>query len=119
MLSMAASRRSPRTRPEECCSLKPVRALGERRQERLVHAFKALADPTRLEMLRLLRAQAGPTCVCDIVDHFELAQPTISHHLKVLKDAGLLSHSKIGIWSFYAPGPEAAELLAEAELLLA
>jgi ArsR family transcriptional regulator len=84
-----------------------------------VRAFKALADPTRLEMMRLLRTQAGPTCVCDIVDHFDLAQPTISHHLKVLKDAGLLTQSKVGIWSFYAPGDEAAELLAEAELLLA
>jgi ArsR family transcriptional regulator len=95
-----------------------VRPLGERRQERLVRAFKALADPTRLEMVRLLRAQEGATCVCDIVDHFELAQPTISHHLKVLKDAGLLRQSKVGIWSFYEPGPEAAELLAEADALL-
>jgi len=80
-----------------------------------VRAFKALADPTRLEMLRLLRAQSGPTCVCDIVDHFDLAQPTISHHLKTLKEAGLLRQSRVGIWSFYAPAPEAAELLAEAE----
>ena len=119
MSSMAAPQKSSRARPDGCCAFKPVRALGERRQERLGGAFKALADPTRLEMHRLLRAQAGPTCVCDIVDHFELSQPTISHHLKVLKDAGLLTHSKVGIWSFYAPGDEAAELLGEAELLLA
>jgi ArsR family transcriptional regulator len=116
---MAAPQKSLRARPEGCCAFKPVRALGERRQERLVGTFKALSDPTRLEMLRLLRGQAGPTCVCDIVDHFELSQPTISHHLKVLKDAGLLTHSKVGIWSFYAPGEEAAALLAEAERLLA
>jgi ArsR family transcriptional regulator len=83
-----------------------------------VRVFKALADPTRLEMLRLLRAQAGATCVCDIVDHFDLAQPTISHHLKILREAGLLSQSRVGIWSFYEPAPEAAELLTEAEGLL-
>ena len=119
MSSMAAPQKAPRARPQGCCTLKPVRPLAERRQQRLLRAFKALADPTRLEMMRLLRAQAGPTCVCDIVDHFDLAQPTISHHLKVLRDAGLLTQSKVGIWSFYAPGDEAAELLAEAELLLA
>lgn len=118
MLTMSPTQKAPRARPEGCCVLRPVRPLGERRQERLVRAFKALADPTRLEMLRLLRAQSGPTCVCDIVDHFDLAQPTISHHLKILREAGLLNQSRVGIWSFYAPAPEAAELLIEAEELL-
>ncbi len=94
-----------------------MRPLSARRQGRLIAAFKALADPTRLEILRLVNGQSAAVCVCDIVDHFDLSQPTISHHLKVLKDAGLLSHSKVGIWSFYTPGSEAAELLAEAELL--
>ena len=117
-LLMAAPRTS-RARPEGCCAPKPVRALPEARRERLVAAFKALADPTRLELLRLLRAQPGPTCVCDIVAHFDLAQPTISHHLRVLREAGLLAHSRAGIWSFYAPEPEAAGLLAEAEARLA
>lgn len=116
---MPNAERSARARPEGCCAFKPLRVLAGRRQERLVQAFKALADPTRLEILRLLRAQAGPTCACDIVDHFDLAQPTISHHLKVLRDAGLLTQSRIGIWSFYAPEPEAAELLGAAEALLA
>ena len=116
--AMLTAKKSPRARPEGCCALKPLRPLGERRQERLVRALKALADPTRLEILRLIRAQEGPTCVCDIVAHFDLAQPTISHHLKLLKDAGLLTHTKVGIWSFYAPGPGAKGLLEEAEALL-
>ena len=115
---MPSPERISRARPEGCCAFKPVRPLGARRQERLVRAFKALADPTRLEMLRLLRSQAGPTCVCDIVGHFDLSQPTISHHLKLLKQAGLLTASKIGIWCFYAPDPDASELLEEAEALL-
>ena len=108
-----------RARPEGCCPLKAIRPLPEGRQERLLRAFKALADPTRLEMLRLLRAQPGATCVCDIVGHFELAQPTISHHLKVLRDAGLLRQSRLGIWSFYEPDPGAGALLDEVEALVA
>ena len=81
-------------------------------------AFRALADATRLEILRLVAAQSGPVCVCDIVDRFELAQPTISHHLKVLREAGLLRASKIGIWAFYELEAEAKDLLEEASDLL-
>ena len=81
-------------------------------------AFRALADATRLEILRLVAAQAGPVCVCDIVDRFDLAQPTISHHLKVLREAGLLRTSKVGIWAFYELEAEAKDLLEEASDLL-
>jgi ArsR family transcriptional regulator len=94
-------------------------ALAAPAQRRLVRVYKALADPTRLEILRLLAAQRGPTCVCDVVDHFGLAQPTISHHLRVLREAGLLRASKIGLWSFYEPTADAPRLLAEAGALLA
>jgi ArsR family transcriptional regulator len=82
-----------------------------------VAAFRALADPTRLEIVRLLAAQSGPTCVCDVVDHFELAQPTISHHLKVLREAGLLRASRHGIWSFYEVDRKGLDLLADAAAL--
>jgi ArsR family transcriptional regulator len=98
--------------------MRPLAPLPAREQERLVDVFRALADPTRLEIVRLLGAQRGPTCVCDIVDHFALAQPTISHHLKVLREAGLLTSSRIGIWSFYAPDPRGAALLERATALL-
>jgi ArsR family transcriptional regulator len=98
--------------------MRPIEPLPAGDQERLVHAFKALADPTRLEILRLVSAQEGPTCVCDLVEHFELSQPTISHHLKVLREAELLESSRTGIWSFYAPDPAGAELLREAAALL-
>jgi ArsR family transcriptional regulator len=84
-----------------------------------VAAFHALADPTRLEILRLLGAQPGPTCVCDVVDHFDLAQPTISHHLKVLREAGLLRASRRGIWSFYEVDRKGLDLLGEAASLCA
>jgi ArsR family transcriptional regulator len=107
-----------RERPEGCCPVRPVRPLPARDQQRLVAAFKALADPTRIEILRLVGAQSGPVCVCDIVDRFDLAQPTISHHLKVLREAGLLRTSKIGIWAFYELEAEAKDLLEEAGDLL-
>ena len=84
---MARSTQRLRARPEGCCPLRPIEPLGRARRGRLVGVFKALADPTRLEILRLVSVQSGATCVCDIVDHFELSQPTISHHLKVLRDA--------------------------------
>jgi len=108
-----------RPRPEGCCPIRPVRPLPAADQERLVTAFKALADPTRLEILRLVAAQTGPVCVCDIVDRFALAQPTISHHLKVLRESGWLHASKIGIWAFYELDPEGVAPLAEAAELLA
>jgi ArsR family transcriptional regulator len=111
--------RPTRPRPEGCCPPRRVPPLPEPEQERLVRAFKALADPTRLEILRLLSAQRGPTCVCDVVAHFGLSQPTISHHLRVLREAGLLRASRIGVWSFYEPDPEARRILAEAGALLA
>jgi ArsR family transcriptional regulator len=99
--------------------VRAVRPLPARDQARLVAAFKALADPTRIEILRLVGAQRVPVCVCDIVYRFDLAQPTISHHLKVLREARLLRTSKIGIWAFYEPDGEAADLLDEAGDLLA
>jgi ArsR family transcriptional regulator, arsenate/arsenite/antimonite-responsive transcriptional repressor len=83
-----------------------------------VGVVKALADPTRLEILRLLSAQRGPTCVCDVVAHFGLSQPTISHHLRVLREAGLIRASKVGIWSFYEPDPKARGRLGEVGALL-
>ena len=107
-----------RTRPEGCCPLQGIAPLPTREQERWARLFKALGDPTRLEILRLVAAQPGPTCVCDLVERFDLAQPTISHHLKLLREAGLLTQSRIGIWSFYAIDPRGTEALAGASQAL-
>ena len=106
-----------RTRPDGCCAPKAPRSLSRSAQDRLVKAFRALADPTRLEILRLLAAQPGPCCVCDVVEHFHLSQPTISHHLKVLREAGLLRTSRRGIWSFYEVDRRGLDVLGEAASL--
>jgi ArsR family transcriptional regulator len=93
--------------------VRKIAPLPRERGARLLAAFKALADPVRIELLRFLRAQRGPTCVCDIVDRFDKSQPTISHHLKVLREAGLVTQSRVGIWAFYAPDPSGLTELGE------
>jgi len=80
--------------------------------------FRTLADETRLEILGLLAAAAEPLCVCDIESHFELSQPTISHHLKVLRDAELVVSQRRGTWIYYTPNRSTFALLAEFQTLI-
>jgi ArsR family transcriptional regulator len=68
--------------------------------------MKALSDESRLEIFRLIAAQVEPICVCDIVDKFDLTQPTVSHHLKVLRESGLISTFRSGNWAFYEANAE-------------
>lgn len=75
--------------------------------------LKALADPVRLRLLSLVASHAsGEACVCDLTDAFELSQPTISHHLKVLHESGLLDREKRGVWVYYRARAEALDNLA-------
>ena len=86
--------------------LTPEQALG------VVPMLKAVADPARLRLLSLVLAhEGGEACVCDLLPHFDLSQPTISHHLKVLHEAGLLHREKRGTWVFYIARPEAMAAL--------
>jgi ArsR family transcriptional regulator len=78
----------------------------------LAERLKALGDPTRLRMLDLIAAQEEPLCVCDITPHFSQNQPTISHHLRILRDAGLIETEKRGIWAFYWTTEEGRRSLA-------
>jgi ArsR family transcriptional regulator, arsenate/arsenite/antimonite-responsive transcriptional repressor len=75
--------------------------------------FKAMGDETRLEMLGLLVAARGELCVCDIEKHFDLTQPTISHHLRVLRDADLVTSDRRGTWVYYAINEDTVALLLE------
>ena len=86
-----------RRRPQGCCPLVRVRPLSSANRDRLTSMLKALSDPTRLEILRTIAAQPGPVCACDVVDRFDLSQPTISHHLKVLRDSGLVVGTSDGL----------------------
>jgi ArsR family transcriptional regulator, arsenate/arsenite/antimonite-responsive transcriptional repressor len=102
-------------RPAACCADPiPPAPLPPPERERLVAAFKALADPTRLDVFRLIAAQEAPLCACDVVDRFAVSQPTISHHLRVLREAGLISVSRRGVWAYYAVEPHGLALLRDA-----
>jgi ArsR family transcriptional regulator len=78
--------------------------------EALADRFKALADPTRVGIINRL-AGAAEVCVCDLTAAFDLSQPTISHHLRVLRDVGLVTAAKRGTWSYYRLVPDAVEPL--------
>src|SRR6184192_2875195 len=95
-----------KARPVEyCATLVPPPELATSARNRLVAVYRALGDPTRLEVFRLLAAQPAPICVCDIVARFEVSQPTVSHHLKILRDAGLVTVARRGVWAYYAVDP--------------
>lgn len=87
-----------------CCSpLMSSQPLSAEHAERIAPLLKALADPVRLRLLSLVAShEDGEACVCDLNDAFELSQPTISHHLKVLHAAGLLDRTKRGTWVYYS-----------------
>ena len=86
-----------------CCSPLVREPLSADRADRVAPLLKALADPVRLRLVSIVAAsEGGEACVCDLNDAFELSQPTISHHLKVLHEAGLLDRSKRGVWVYYA-----------------
>jgi ArsR family transcriptional regulator len=85
-----------------CCSPLARQPLSQQAADQIAPMLKALADPVRLRLMSLIAShEGGEACVCDLTDAFELSQPTISHHLKVLHEAGLISRDKRGVWVFY------------------
>ena len=89
-----------------CCEPLTKDVLDQAQAEDLARSLKAIADPVRLRMISLIAASEGQeACVCDLTDLFDLGQPTVSHHLKVLMDAGFLTRSKRGTWAYYAIVP--------------
>ena len=98
--------------PVLCCGPETLPLAAEEREE-LAARFKALADPTRVALVNRLAA-ADEICVCDLTGVFELSQPTISHHLRVLREAGLVEASRRGTSAFYRLVPETVESLRAA-----
>ena len=96
-----------------CCGITAELALSREEAERTASLLKAVADPTRLQLLALIRDSEGAeACVCDLTTPIGLSQPTISHHLKVLTEAGLLRREKRGTWAWFALVPERLDDLA-------
>jgi ArsR family transcriptional regulator len=92
-----------------CCGPQ-VAPLDQQAREALAARFKALSDPTRVAIINSLSA-ADEVCVCNLTATFDLSQPTISHHLKILREAGLVESSRRGTWAYYRLVPEAIEAL--------
>ena len=88
--------------PAECCSPLGASAMSEEDAQTTAAVFKALADPGRVRIVNLLATADGPVCVCDLTPKLELAQPTVSFHLKKLVQAGLLDRERRGVWAFYS-----------------
>jgi len=104
--------------PSACCPPVLQGRLGQAAAEEIAAAFKALADPARLRLLNFIAAQpSGEACVCHLVEPLDISQPTVSHHLKVLFDAGLLTRDRRGTWVYYRIVPERLAALREALLL--
>ena len=96
-----------------CCPPLSSAPLSEADAEVLADRLKALADPARLRLMSLvLASEAGEGCICDLTDPVGLSQPTVSHHMKVLVDAGLLEREKRGRWAYFRAVPGAMDALA-------
>jgi ArsR family transcriptional regulator len=98
-----------------CCSPVTGGVLDPESVERLAHTFKALGDPTRVRLLSLIAAtEGGEACICDLTGPVGLAQPTVSHHMRLLVDAGLVTRDQRGKWAYYAAVPAAFGALSDA-----
>ena len=96
-----------------CCSPLQRRPLSQGHAESVAPLLKALADPVRLRLVSLVAAhEDGEACVCDLTEAFDLSQPTISHHLKVLHETGLLDRTKRGVWVYYKVRTDTLQHLA-------
>ena len=97
---------------ERCCE-PVVHPDVERAQAiRLADVAKALGDPIRLQLVDVLRKHAGKVCVCELVPLFDISQPTLSHHLKKLRDAGIVDSERQGLWAYYYVTPDSLKELS-------
>lgn len=94
-----------------CCAPVSKESLDEADASDLARSFAALADPIRLRLLSIIASAGAPVCACDLLEPSGRSQPTVSHHMKILVDAGLVSREKRGLWVWYAAEPERLESL--------
>ena len=96
---------------EPCCDPVAYPDTERAAAERMALVAKALGDPIRLQLVDVLRKHAGKVCVCELTPLFEVGQPTVSHHLKVLRDAGVVDSERRGLWAYYYVVPDALQEL--------
>jgi ArsR family transcriptional regulator len=103
------TKRSP---GEPCCEPVVYPDIERGHAVRMAAVAKALGDPVRVQLVDVLRRHAGKVCVCELVPLFDLSQPTVSHHLKVLREAGIVGSERQGLWAYYFVIPDALEELS-------
>ena len=96
-----------------CCEPVVYPDIEREQAERMAQIAKALGDPIRMQLVDVLAKHAGKVCVCELVPLFDLSQPTVSHHLKVLRDAGIVGSEREGLWAYYYVNPEALKELGK------
>jgi ArsR family transcriptional regulator len=97
---------------EPCCDPVVYPDVERRQAQRMAQIAKALSDPIRVQLVDVLRKHAGKVCVCELIPLFDVGQPTVSHHLKVLRKAGIVDSEREGLWAYYYVNPEALEELS-------
>ena len=104
--------KTKRAKGDVCCEPVVHPDVEREQARRMATLAKALGDPIRIQLLDVLRKHAGKVCVCELVPLFEVSQPTVSHHLKVLRDAGLVESEKQGLWAYYYVVPGGVDELS-------
>jgi ArsR family transcriptional regulator, arsenate/arsenite/antimonite-responsive transcriptional repressor len=97
---------------EACCEPVVYPDVDRVQADRMAAIAKALSDPIRVQLVDVLRKHAGKVCVCELVPLFDLSQPTVSHHLKVLREAGIVDSERRGLWAYYYVLPDALKELS-------
>jgi ArsR family transcriptional regulator len=106
-LELAPKQKRPKGEP--CCEPVVYPDIERQQAERMAKVAKALGDPIRMQLVDVLRKHAGKVCVCELVPLFDLSQPTVSHHLKVLREAGIVGSERRGLWAYYYVNADALD----------
>ena len=111
-MELTLAPKTKRAKGEVCCEPLVLPEVDPVQAADIAKLAKALSDPIRVQLVDVLRKNAGKVCVCELVPLFDVSQPTISHHLKVLREAGIIESEKHGLWAYYYVLPEALDTLA-------
>jgi ArsR family transcriptional regulator len=112
MIDLKLTPKQKRPAGEPCCEPVVYPDVQRQHAERMALVAKALGDPIRLQLVDVLRKHAGKVCVCELTPLFDIAQPTVSHHLKVLRQAGIVDSERQGLWAYYYVIPDALKELS-------
>jgi ArsR family transcriptional regulator len=111
IVDLVTEPKSKRSAGQPCCEPVVYPAVTPDEAERLAAVAKALSDPIRVQLVDVLRGHAGKVCVCELVPLFDVSQPTLSHHLKKLREAGIVGVERRGLWAYYFVVPDSTEAL--------